>query len=75
MILKIHLLKGWLTGYKSIKWYTNGSIYLKINFLGLIRINRLSLKQILNRNDTIRFSYFQISFSTDGVSFAFLPEV
>lgn len=66
---------GWLTGYRSVSWYKSGSTYLQISFGDLARITSISLKQLPNSPSYTLFNKFRLSFSNDGLSYAFLPEV
>ncbi len=69
------LSTGWLTGYRSVSWYNSGSTYLQISFGDLARITSISLKQLPNSPAYTLFNKFRFSFSVDGISYAFLPEV
>ena len=68
------ILIGWTTGFRSIYWYQSGATYVQFSF-GLM--TRVASIQIAQMNDTqfTTFSKFQISFSNDGISYAYLPEV
>ncbi len=69
------LSTGWLTGYRSVSWYKSVSTYLQISFGDLARITSISLKQLPNSPTYTLFNNFRLSFSNDGLSYAFLPEV
>jgi len=69
------LSTGWLTGYRSTSWYKSSSTYLQISFGDLARITSISLKQLFNSPANTLFNKFRLSYSNDGIAFAFLPEV
>jgi hypothetical protein len=64
---------GWITGYKSIYYYTSGSIYLKLSFCSSVQINQIKLQQL--GSSYLRFSSFQLSYSNDDKAYAFLKQV
>ena len=66
---------GWTTGFRSIYWYQTASTYLTVAFGNVTVVTSVLLVQLSANGYTTPFSKFQISFSDDGISYAFLPEV
>ena len=48
---------------------------MTIPFTRLKDVYQLSISQLDSSSDSVPFSAFKISYSTDGISFAELPEV
>ena len=70
----ITIFEGWTTGFRSIYWYQSGATYVQFSFVSMTRVASILMGQ-MNHTQFTTFSKFQISFSNDGVSYAFLPEV
>lgn len=66
---------GWKTEYKPHQFYTSGSCFLTIAFGNLTHITKLTITQYFSTAITTPFSKFQIAYSNDNVSYAYLPEV
>jgi hypothetical protein len=65
--------QGWKTQYRSIYWYASGGTYVQIAFGATTTVSAIQLAQLSNSASNMAFNQFQISFSDDGYSFAYLP--
>jgi hypothetical protein len=68
-------LIGWRTDYRAEAWYQSNSNYLTIAFGNLTEVNRIVFRQYFLSQITTPFKKFRLSYSSDNISFAFLPEV
>lgn len=65
----------WRVGYRSYYWLQSGGTYLKIALGDVTKISMLTLSQLpYNTLPYVPILKFQVSYSEDDVSYAFLSE-